>query len=214
MTLRKEDYSHGYDSPRCPDKPRRDQVHTSCPQCGSEMVDRRNGFTGEIFLGCTRFPRCRGTRSYKPSEQKEAAERYRRKFKSVIKGIGVAAVIFDHLGRVVVGERISPNILTLPGGEVEEKDEDTGFSSVRETFEECGLVVEPISILFDTFNIENKGKKWVTLYWLMKYVSGELEAKEPDKYRSWAWMDLDSLSDTIWIPAKRIRQESNWAFRE
>ncbi|WP_349779567.1 restriction endonuclease [Xanthomonas sp. WHRI 7065] len=32
-----------------------------CPRCGSALVQRRNRRTGENFLGCTQFPKCRGT---------------------------------------------------------------------------------------------------------------------------------------------------------
>jgi len=34
-----------------------------CPKCGGEMIKRANKGTGETFLGCKRFPSCRGTRS-------------------------------------------------------------------------------------------------------------------------------------------------------
>lgn len=34
-----------------------------CPKCGSDMVERVKRRTGEHFLGCKRFPRCRGIRS-------------------------------------------------------------------------------------------------------------------------------------------------------
>jgi ssDNA-binding Zn-finger/Zn-ribbon topoisomerase 1 len=36
-----------------------------CPRCGAEMVRRtarRGPHTGQPFLGCVRFPDCRGTR--------------------------------------------------------------------------------------------------------------------------------------------------------
>ena len=33
-----------------------------CPRCGAEMVERTNRRSGEQFLGCRRYPRCRGTR--------------------------------------------------------------------------------------------------------------------------------------------------------
>lgn len=36
---------------------------TTCPRCGETMVERLNRRTGERFLGCRRFPRCRGARS-------------------------------------------------------------------------------------------------------------------------------------------------------
>lgn len=32
-----------------------------CPRCGSSLVQRRNRRTSENFLGCSQFPRCRGT---------------------------------------------------------------------------------------------------------------------------------------------------------
>jgi restriction system protein len=32
-----------------------------CRQCGSPLVQRTNRRTGEAFLGCSQFPRCRGT---------------------------------------------------------------------------------------------------------------------------------------------------------
>ncbi|WP_115560739.1 restriction endonuclease [Xanthomonas arboricola] len=33
----------------------------SCPRCDSALVQRRNRRTGENFLGCSQFPRCRGS---------------------------------------------------------------------------------------------------------------------------------------------------------
>lgn len=33
----------------------------SCPRCGGALVDRTNRRTGKNFLGCSQFPRCRGT---------------------------------------------------------------------------------------------------------------------------------------------------------
>ena len=34
-----------------------------CPRCGAEMATRHNRETGDAFLGCSRFPDCKGTRS-------------------------------------------------------------------------------------------------------------------------------------------------------
>lgn len=33
-----------------------------CPRCGAKLVERANRQSGEQFLGCSRFPRCKGTR--------------------------------------------------------------------------------------------------------------------------------------------------------
>jgi len=35
-------------------------VATTCPRCGAAMVERRNRQTGAAFMGCSRFPACRG----------------------------------------------------------------------------------------------------------------------------------------------------------
>lgn len=35
----------------------------ACPRCGGTMVVRTNRRTGERFLGCRRYPQCRGVRS-------------------------------------------------------------------------------------------------------------------------------------------------------
>ncbi len=32
-----------------------------CKECGGEMVERENSYTGEHFLGCANFPECRNT---------------------------------------------------------------------------------------------------------------------------------------------------------
>lgn len=33
-----------------------------CPRCGEEMVERTNNRSGDRFLGCRRYPQCKGTR--------------------------------------------------------------------------------------------------------------------------------------------------------
>jgi len=35
----------------------------ACPRCGGVMVERANRRTGQRFLGCKRYPQCKGTRS-------------------------------------------------------------------------------------------------------------------------------------------------------
>ena len=35
----------------------------ACPRCGGDMVERLNRQTGDTFLGCKRFPRCKGSRA-------------------------------------------------------------------------------------------------------------------------------------------------------
>lgn len=40
----------------------RRQDPTACPRCGSALVQRSNKKSGELFLGCSRYPSCSGTR--------------------------------------------------------------------------------------------------------------------------------------------------------
>jgi ssDNA-binding Zn-finger/Zn-ribbon topoisomerase 1 len=42
----------------------------SCPQCGSSMAVRYRRVDGRPFLGCTRYPACRGTRGYSNGGQR------------------------------------------------------------------------------------------------------------------------------------------------
>ena len=37
-------------------------VNHKCPKCNSQMLERYNKSSGEMFYGCSRFPDCRGTR--------------------------------------------------------------------------------------------------------------------------------------------------------
>jgi hypothetical protein len=41
-----------------------DLTNKKCPRCGSTMFLRTNRSSGSKFYGCSRFPRCKGTRSY------------------------------------------------------------------------------------------------------------------------------------------------------
>ncbi|WP_413782776.1 topoisomerase DNA-binding C4 zinc finger domain-containing protein [Thalassovita sp.] len=34
-----------------------------CPRCGGPMIQRTNRRSGQPFLGCSRYPRCKGTRT-------------------------------------------------------------------------------------------------------------------------------------------------------
>lgn len=44
-------------------------TNATCPDCDGPMKERTNRSTGEIFLGCSDFPKCRGTR---PLDEDEA----------------------------------------------------------------------------------------------------------------------------------------------
>lgn len=47
--------------PTLPARPDSTPAAPACPRCGGALVQRTNRSTGQGFLGCSRFPRCRGT---------------------------------------------------------------------------------------------------------------------------------------------------------
>jgi len=47
-------------------------IKNECPQCGSELIIRKNDQSGDFFLGCSDFPKCRYTAEINiPSEGQE-----------------------------------------------------------------------------------------------------------------------------------------------
>jgi DNA topoisomerase-1 len=40
-----------------------------CPECGSEMRLQKSRFGGRYFLGCTKYPKCKGTAKVSPALQ-------------------------------------------------------------------------------------------------------------------------------------------------
>lgn len=50
-----------------------------CPDCGSEMVERKNREKGTKFYGCKKYPNCKGTRD---SDGLSKAERDEKKYKT------------------------------------------------------------------------------------------------------------------------------------
>lgn len=48
------------------EKAARKETHlTNCPRCDSKMIERSNRKTGQTFFGCSKYPRCNGTRQVK-----------------------------------------------------------------------------------------------------------------------------------------------------
>jgi restriction system protein len=43
------------------DEPRPPKIAPACPNCAAVMVERTNRRSGQMFWGCTGYPRCRGT---------------------------------------------------------------------------------------------------------------------------------------------------------
>ncbi len=49
------------------------EVSETCPECGSPMRVQINRRRGNYFLGCTQYPKCKGTRQLTPEQQEQLA---------------------------------------------------------------------------------------------------------------------------------------------
>jgi DNA topoisomerase-1 len=76
--LRKELTAKGIELPAAPEKkaggaakPEGPQVTVTdqCPECGSAMRLQKSRFGGRYFLGCTKYPKCKGTAKVSPALQ-------------------------------------------------------------------------------------------------------------------------------------------------
>jgi DNA topoisomerase-1 len=46
-------------------------IAEQCPECGSPMRLQKSRFGGRYFLGCTKYPKCKGTAKVSPALQTE-----------------------------------------------------------------------------------------------------------------------------------------------
>ncbi|KAL2258740.1 hypothetical protein VTK26DRAFT_7820 [Humicola hyalothermophila] len=105
--------------------------------------------------------------------------------------VGVAAIIRDSKGRMVMGVRKGSHgagTWQFPGGHL-----DVGESyfacAERETLEETGLVVKAEKFVAITNDICDATKHYITIFVLCRRVDEAQEPKvmEPHKCESWSW---------------------------
>ncbi|KAJ4287888.1 hypothetical protein N0V88_007508 [Collariella sp. IMI 366227] len=105
--------------------------------------------------------------------------------------VGVAAVIPDADGRVIVGIRKGSHghgHLQFPGGHLD-VGEDYFACAVRETLEETGLAVRAEKFLALTNDVFGPAKHYITIFVLCRRVDETQQPKvmEPEKCESWTW---------------------------
>ena len=49
------------------------EVTEPCPECGAPMRLQKSRFGGRYFLGCTKYPKCKGTAKVTPELQEQIA---------------------------------------------------------------------------------------------------------------------------------------------
>ncbi|KAM3507553.1 hypothetical protein MY10362_001695 [Beauveria mimosiformis] len=112
--------------------------------------------------------------------------------------VGVAAVIVNNRGQVLVGKRKGSHgagTWQFPGGHLEH-GEGLLECAVREADEETGLSLQGIKIVTQTNDIfKTEGKHYITLF--AKCVMNDPDAvpqlREPNKCEGWVWWDWEKF---------------------
>lgn len=159
----------------------------------------------------TRF-QCQSSSSYNKGHAMPA------KFVGV--GVGVAAVLVDDRGRVLVGRRKGSHgagLLALPGGHLEE-GETWQECAVRELKEETGLVLDAASLVhvFTSNDRMPEGKHYITIFVAGPAPKAPPKNLEPEKCNGWEFLSLPELKqrrDELFMPLRQLA-ESGWTPRE
>lgn len=130
--------------------------------------------------------------------------------------VGIA--LFNHEGKVFVGERIdSPGAWQMPQGGVD-PGEDIHTATFRELMEEVGtskaeiieISEEKLRYEFPTDlpnaylreNFRGQEQTWVALRFTGDTADINLVAHNPPEFQAWQWVELDRIVDLI-VPFKR-----------
>lgn len=117
--------------------------------------------------------------------------------------VGIGVMLFKD-GKILLGKRkslLGQGDFAWPGGKQDYLESFTECAK-REVLEETGLQITNVKFL-RLMNFISKDKKHycdiqVTAEWL----SGEPQVIEPDKCEGWAWYDLKSLPEPLFLPAQ------------
>ena len=116
-------------------------------------------------------------------------------------GVGIMVV---HNGQVLLGRRKGSHgagEYAWPGGHLE-FGETLEQCVAREIEEETGLVVRPVRPV-SLSNVIKYGRHYIDIQYLVDYVSGTPEVREPDKVEQWAWYPLNDPPEPLFEFARR-----------
>ena len=109
-----------------------------------------------------------------------------------------------HDGKVLLGKRRGSHgdgEYAWPGGHLE-FGETIEECIAREIEEETGLAVQPVRPV-SMSNVIKYDRHYLDIQYLVEYVSGTAEVREPDKVESWDWYPLDTLPEPLFEFARR-----------
>ena len=107
-------------------------------------------------------------------------------------------------GHVLLGKRLGAHgagEYAWPGGHLE-FGESIEQCIAREIEEETGLSVRPVRPL-SLSNVLKYERHYVDIQYLVEYLAGTPEVREPDKVESWAWYPIDELPEPLFEFARR-----------
>lgn len=117
--------------------------------------------------------------------------------------VGVGIMVLRE-GQVLLGKRRGSHgagEYAWPGGHLE-FGETIEECIAREIEEETGLIVRPVRPVALS-NVIKYDRHYIDIQYLVEYVSGIPEVREPDKVESWAWYSLDELPHPLFEFALR-----------
>ncbi|ORY10316.1 NUDIX hydrolase domain-like protein [Clohesyomyces aquaticus] len=115
--------------------------------------------------------------------------------------VGVAAIIHDHAGNIVMGERAGSHgagTKQFPGGHLE-YGESFAECAAREVLEETGLEVGDVRFLVATNDFFREEKKHYITIFVTCVITGENkepQPMEPEKCARWDWVPWSEMWNT------------------
>jgi 8-oxo-dGTP diphosphatase len=107
--------------------------------------------------------------------------------------VGIGIMVMRE-GQVLLGRRKGSHgagEYAWPGGHLE-FGETIEECVAREIEEETGLIVRPVRPV-SLSNVIKYDRHYIDIQYLVDYVSGVPEVREPEKVEGWAWYSLDAL---------------------
>lgn len=126
-----------------------------------------------------------------------------KKFFNYFPCVGVGVLCVDEKReKILIGRRIEGNMLSLPGGWIE-NGETWEEAASRELYEETGILKPPTNFThIYTLNYYNKDKTFHSISCVMYTVINDedyskLVNREPDKCFGWYWLSLKDIKNVI-----------------
>ena len=120
----------------------------------------------------------------------------------------VRLILYDH-GRILLLQQTKPNggNYTLVGGKVE-KGENLTQCLIRESYEEAGISIREKDLFLVHVLEKNTAKEQrLTLYFKASEWEGRLRSREPHKFKTVRWFNLNELPRNLTGTVKHVLKQ-------